>query len=76
MIHGETYEERFDRLLAFTRKLAGNPEIDVDEAVYLSEKRTGNKNRALAYLLKSSGIIETTMLKKSLISIFAHVLSA
>lgn len=45
MIHGETYEERFDRLLAFTRKLAGNPEIDVDEAVYLSEKRTGNKNR-------------------------------
>lgn len=58
MIHGETYEERFDRLLAFTRKLAGNPEIDVDEAVYLSEKRTGNKNRALAYLLKSSGIID------------------
>ena len=62
MIHGETYEERFDRLLAFTRKLAGNPEIDVDEAVYLSEKRTGNKNRALAYLLKSSGIIDEEIL--------------
>lgn len=58
MIHGESCAERFDRLLDFTRTLAGNPEIDVDEAVFLSEKRTGNKNRALAYLLKSSGMIE------------------
>ena len=28
------------------------------EAVYQSEKRTGHTNRALAYLLKSSGMIE------------------
>lgn len=57
MIHGENYEERFDRLLDLTRRLAGNPEIAVDEAVYLSEKRTGSKNRALAYLLKTYGMI-------------------
>ena len=56
LIHGETYEEKFDRLLTLTRKLADNPEIVVDEAVYQSEKATGSKNRALAYLLKTYGI--------------------
>ena len=58
LIKGETYDERFQRLLELTRKLAGNPDIHMDEAVYLSEKRTGNKNRALAYLLKANGLIE------------------
>ena len=58
LIKGDTYDEKFDRLLDLTRKLAGNPEIELDENVYLSEKRTGNKNRALAYLLKNYGMIE------------------
>ena len=58
LIKGNTYDEKFDRLLDLTRKLAGNPEIELDENVYLSEKRTGNKNRALAYLLKNYGMIE------------------
>lgn len=57
LIKGITYQEKFDRLLTLTRKLAHNPDIDVDEAVYLSEKRTGNKNRALTYLLKTYGMI-------------------
>ena len=58
LIKGDTYDEKFDRLLDLTRKLAGNPDIELDENVYLSEKRTGNKNRALAYLLKNYGMIE------------------
>ena len=29
----------------------------VDEAVYRSEKRTGNKNRAMAFLLESCGLL-------------------
>ena len=58
LIKGDTYDEKFDRLLNLTRKLAGNPDIELDENVYLSEKRTGNKNRALAYLLKNYGMIE------------------
>ena len=33
-------------------------DIEIDEAVYLSEKKWGNKNRALAYLLKSNGMLE------------------
>ncbi len=58
LIKGDTYMDKFERLLALTRKLAGNDEICLNEDVYLSEKRTGSKNRALAYLLKTYGIIE------------------
>lgn len=58
LIKGTTYHDKFSRLLELTRKLANNPEIELDEEVYLSEKRTGNKNRALAYLLKNYGMIE------------------
>ncbi|MBQ1281206.1 MAG: glutaminase A, partial [Oscillospiraceae bacterium] len=58
LIHGKDADERFSRLLDLTRKLAGNPAIGMDEAVYLSEKQTGNKNRALAFLLKSYGLME------------------
>lgn len=58
LIRGETYEEKFSRLLDLTRKLAENPSLCVDEAVYRSEKTTGNKNRALAYMLKAYGMIE------------------
>lgn len=58
LIHGDSYGERFERLLALTRRLAGNEEIGVDEDVYRSEKSHGSKNRALAYLLKSYGLLE------------------
>jgi len=57
LIKGQDYGERFRRLLELTRTLAGNPDIRMDEAVYLSEKRTGYKNRALAFLLKSYGLL-------------------
>lgn len=57
LIHGENYEVRFERLLDLTRKLAGNPTLQIDDAVYRSEKATGNKNRALAYMLKAYGMI-------------------
>ena len=58
LIKGKDYEERFQRLLDLTRTLAGNPNIQVDQAVYQSEKRTGNKNRARAFLLKTYGMIQ------------------
>lgn len=58
LIKGNTYEEKFERFLAFTRLISNNPTIEVDIPVYLSEKRTGNKNRALAYLLKNYGLIK------------------
>ncbi len=58
LIQGKSYDQRFDRLLELTRRLAGDGEIGVDDAVYRSEKSHGSKNRALAYLLKSHGLLE------------------
>ena len=57
-IRGASLEERRDVCLAFARKLMGNPGLDVDYEVFLSEARTGYKNRAIIYLMRSNGIIE------------------
>jgi glutaminase len=58
LIAGRTGEETFDRILNFTRKITGNPSIDINYEVYKSEKITGDRNRALAYFMKSMGVIE------------------
>lgn len=58
LIDGDTYDIKFARLLELARKLAGNNDLEVDESVYLSEKETGNKNRALSYMLKAYGLID------------------
>ena len=57
LLKGENYDEKFERLLNLVRKLSLNPQQQVDENVYLSEKLTGNKNRALAYMLKAYGML-------------------
>ena len=57
LIHGSSYEEKLSRLLSLVRTLTGNPQLGVDMAVYRSEKETGHKNRALAYMLKAYGMI-------------------
>lgn len=57
-IRGASLEERKNACLAFARKLTGNPSLDVDYEVFLSEARTGYKNRAIIYLMRSNGIIE------------------
>lgn len=57
LIKGEG-EEKFNRLLDLIRRVAENPNISYNEEVYLSEKETGDKNRAMAYLMKSRGFIE------------------
>ena len=58
LIKGADKEEKFSRLLDLTKKLSSNPTLTVNESVYLSERATGNKNRALAYMLKAYGIID------------------
>ena len=58
LIKGDTFQEKTNRLLQFARKLAKNDSIEIDNAVYLSEKATGNKNRALAYMLNAYKMID------------------
>ena len=57
LIKGATFREKTERLLAFARALAKNDRLEIDSSVYISEKATGNKNRALAYMLNAYHMI-------------------
>lgn len=46
----------FDRILICLSRFAGR-RLDVDEEVYVSEAATGDRNRALAYLIRSTGTL-------------------
>lgn len=58
MIAGASPEERMGRIIDLACKLSDNPNIGINESVYLSEKATGNRNRSLAYFMKSYNVIE------------------
>jgi glutaminase len=58
MIKGQDVEERLQRIVNLLKKLAGGAYVGFNEDVYYSEKRTGNRNRAMAYFMKEFGIIE------------------
>lgn len=51
----------FDDMLDFARKICMDPEITLNRQVYLSEMATCDRNRAIAYLLKSKGVITTNV---------------
>ncbi|MBE6910405.1 MAG: glutaminase A [Ruminococcaceae bacterium] len=53
----------FEELLDFTRAICMDDEIVLDEAVYHSEFATGDRNRAIGYLLKSKGVLAGDVLK-------------
>ncbi len=57
MLKGNNLTEKIERILNFIRKLTGNRLIGVNNNLYLSELATGNRNRALAYFMKSYGIL-------------------
>lgn len=58
MIKGATAKEKINRILDFTKKLAHNTGIEINEKTFLSEKETGDRNRSLAYFMKSYDVIE------------------
>ncbi len=58
LIKGENADEKFERLISLARKISGNNRLSLNENVYLSERATGNKNRALAYMLKAYGMLD------------------
>lgn len=58
LLKGKTVEEKIERILDLARKLSDNPSIKINEDVYLSEKSTGDRNRSIAYFMKSFNLIE------------------
>ena len=56
MVRGSTTEDKFIRIIELAEKLMGRSNIEIDELVYQSEKETGDRNRALAYFMRSTKI--------------------
>jgi glutaminase len=56
LLHSRYGDATFDRMLARFSDAAGR-ELEIDEAVYQSESRTGHRNRAIAYLLLNVGLM-------------------
>lgn len=57
MIKGEDGEKKFKRVLDFFRIISENNTLNINEEVFLGEKETGNRNRAMGYFLKGEGLI-------------------
>lgn len=55
---GETPQAREDGMLALFSALAGRS-VGIDRAVYESERSTGHRNRAIAWLMLNSGMIRS-----------------
>ncbi len=57
LMRGATQDERTANMLALFGSLAGR-DLDIDEAVFRSEQSTGNRNRAIAYMMLNTGMIK------------------
>lgn len=58
LIEGRDVDGKLERISSLLETITGNPCREIDDAVYLSEKKHGNKNRALFYMMKADEMIE------------------
>ena len=56
LIHEAKGDGAFEYIRQALGRFAGR-DLDIDEAVYASESATGDRNRAIGYLLRNSGVI-------------------
>lgn len=56
LVEGASDEARLARVVGALSAYAGRP-LDVDQAVFESERETGHRNRAIGHLLRNYGII-------------------
>src|SRR6202167_1914979 len=57
LIHEAKGDRAFETIRQALGRFAGR-ELDIDKAVYASENATGDRNRAIAYLLRNSTVIK------------------
>ncbi|MBA1914345.1 glutaminase, partial [Escherichia coli] len=56
LLHADKGDGAFDYIRHALGRFAGRA-LDVDEAVYASESATGDRNRAIGYLLRTNSVI-------------------
>jgi len=55
LVAGQNSEEKVQRIVEVMRLCAGNESLQVDQEVFEREWRTADRNRAIAYLMRSHG---------------------
>jgi glutaminase len=60
LIEGKDFPERLSRLLAMLSRYCGRM-LHIDNAVFLSERLTGHRNRAIAHLMLNFGMMSHRM---------------
>lgn len=58
LLQGDSALEKYQRVLSLAKILSGNPQLQINDEVYRSEKNTGARNRALTYYMQSTGVIQ------------------
>jgi len=58
LVEGRTARQKICRILDGIGRYVGRP-LQIDQAVYQSESQSGDRNRAIAYMLKNFNIIES-----------------
>lgn len=58
LIKGKDPLDKFDRILNFMRVISEDSSLSLAEDIYLSEKKTGDTNRGLAYYMKGQGVLQ------------------
>lgn len=58
LIQGDAPTERLNRLLQMFRTYMGRPDVYIDVPTFMSERTTGNRNRAMGYLMEHFGMID------------------
>jgi glutaminase len=56
LIDGKDYSDRVKRLMALFGRYAGR-DVHVDNAIFMSERTTGHRNRAIAHMMLNFGMI-------------------
>lgn len=56
LIKGQDYPERVTRMLAMFGRYTGR-DVYVDNSVFMSERLTGHRNRAIAHLMRNFGMV-------------------
>ena len=57
MMKGETQDQRIANMIELFSSLAGR-KLEIDDAVFESERATGHRNRAIAYMMLNTAMIE------------------
>lgn len=63
-------EEKFNKILDLTRKISQNNKLNYSEEVYISESRTGDRNKSIAYIMKANGMIEAENIIEDVLNVY------